>query len=237
VYEDVCIICAGLWMGSWRGNSRLSYSTGEGREWGGIRLEGDEDLSFGMGGVRNVREGIEWRQGPPLAVRSVGEGIEGKPSTDVPVRSVGEGIEGRPGGSTSRGMRKSSGMSWKSASPAGEGSTGQGEPSNYSGEEDAVERRERQIRTTLALLQTFHANTCFQLSQLEILLPPEEERNGTVYLTPKDVLSFELGPFSSTDCKYLEWLATEYASGTATDRIFIVKRGWKDLLGFVVGLG
>lgn len=227
-------------MGSWRGNSQISYSTGEGREWGGIRLEGDDDLSFGMGGVRNVRNGIEWRQGAPVAVRSIGEGIEGRPSMDIPVRSVGEGIEGRPGGSTSRGMRKTSGMSWKAPSTAGEGSSGQAESSDYTEDGDAGERRERQIRTTLALLQTFHANTCFQLSQLEMLLPPEEERNGTVYLTPRDVLSFELGPFSPTDCKYLEWLAAEYAGGTAEgqgERKFIVKRGWKDLLGFVVGFG
>ncbi|KAK2465002.1 hypothetical protein APHAL10511_003078 [Amanita phalloides] len=47
VYEDVCIICAGLWLGSWRGNSKMSYSTENGLEnWGAVRLEGDDDLTL-----------------------------------------------------------------------------------------------------------------------------------------------------------------------------------------------
>uniref|UniRef100_A0A0W0G5B6 Protein LCHN n=1 Tax=Moniliophthora roreri TaxID=221103 RepID=A0A0W0G5B6_MONRR len=47
VYEDVCLVCAGLWMGSWRGNSTASYSTANGADnWGSIRLEGDDDLTL-----------------------------------------------------------------------------------------------------------------------------------------------------------------------------------------------
>ncbi|KAJ7434687.1 hypothetical protein B0H11DRAFT_1757038, partial [Mycena galericulata] len=30
VYEDVCVICARLWMSSWRGDSVMSYSTADG---------------------------------------------------------------------------------------------------------------------------------------------------------------------------------------------------------------
>ncbi|KAJ7903814.1 hypothetical protein B0H14DRAFT_2283241, partial [Mycena olivaceomarginata] len=45
VYEDVCIVCAGLPMGlgACRRNSLGSYFAVGGRECGAIRLEGDED--------------------------------------------------------------------------------------------------------------------------------------------------------------------------------------------------
>ena len=54
---------------------------------------------------------------------------------------------------------------------------------------------------TLALLQTFHTYTCFQLPKLEDFL----STGGTVYLTEKDVTSFELGPPGSIDASY-GWL-------------------------------
>jgi hypothetical protein len=98
------------------------------------------------------------------------------------------------------------------------------------------ERSDRQILTTLALLQTFHANTSFQLSRLANLLP--SATSGTpatsiVYLTPKDMVSFELGPLSSLDARYLEWLADEYGAGSR----IVVRRGWKDLFGVIFGFG
>ena len=40
-----------------------------------------------------------------------------------------------------------------------------------------------------------------------------------VYLTPKDILAFELGPFSGFDARYLKWLADEYGVKV------VVKRG------------
>lgn len=226
-------------MGTWRGNSKISYSTSGGKEWGGVRLEGDDDLSFGMGGVRNVSggKGIEWNHKGPVDVRNVGQGIEGRPGEGLSVRTVGEGIEGRPGPSALRGMRGTSNMSVKSLGKQRQLETFDEVPEQTETSE-AHEKREQQIRTTLALLQTFHANTCFQLSQLSLLLPPEEERNGTIYLSAKDVLSLELGPFSSMDVKYLQWLAEEY-SGTTSEggRNVVVKRGWKDVLGLVLGFG
>ncbi|KAF9236765.1 hypothetical protein BU15DRAFT_76592 [Melanogaster broomeanus] len=87
------------------------------------------------------------------------------------------------------------------------------------------ERRERQVLTTLALLQTFHANTSFQLSRLASLIPSPptvalvdtppatQPDNDVIYITPKDILSFELGPLSSLHARYLEWLAEEYSGG------------------------
>ena len=54
-----------------------------------------------------------------------------------------------------------------------------------------------------------------------------------IYITPKDMLAFELGPLSSLDGRYLEWLADEYGGGAR----FVVKRGWKDLFGVLFGFG
>lgn len=260
VYEDVCLVCASLWIGSWRGNSTQSYSTvnpdGSKADWGGVRLTGDDDLTI---------------DGP--LVRNIGLGIEGRPSM------VSNGIEGSP---NVKGMKRSRGMSLgvgggssasESSSRGRQASTGSGMSIEDNGiamhaPDDPVARRfreerlERQIRTTLALLQTFHANTCFQLSRLAELTSPATGRasamattgqlvdvpsiaetpdpsapalpdTNVTYLTPRDVLSFELGPFSSLDARYLEWLGEEYGGGKKV----VVKRGWKDLLGVLLGFG
>ncbi|KAI5984480.1 hypothetical protein EDC04DRAFT_2873872 [Pisolithus marmoratus] len=216
VYEDVCLVCASLWIGSWRSNSTQSYSTvnpdGTKADWGGIRLTGDDDLTV---------------DGP--LVRSIGLGIEGRPSL------VTNESDGSP---------------------------------NCKGDEEIwghrfrEERMEKQIRTTLALLQTFHGNTCFQLSRLAELTStatgrasataatgqlvdvpsiaetpdpsaPAMPDNDVIYLTPRDVLSFELGPFSALDARYLEWLGEEYGGGKRV----VVRRSWKDLLGVLLGFG
>lgn len=95
----------------------------------------------------------------------------------------------------------------------------------------------------MALLQTFHAHTLFQLSVLEDILtrqgatpPPASDDVGKrlVTLTPKDILAFELGPLSSLDARYLEWLVEEYAGSQVK---VTIKRGWKDLLGAIFGYG
>lgn len=240
MYEDVCLVCAGLWIGSWRSNSSASYSTGnEGSiaDWGKVRLDGDDDLSLGGAYMRNV-----------------GMGIEGRPSV-----SSGPNVKG---------MRKSAGMSLVNSHTSGPSSSSSssgvqrrktssssgftsvsmprlsGPESGGEAEQGLHERRERQLLTTLALLQTFHANTCFQLSRLANLIPassamPGPASSGTppdaevIYITPKEVLSFELGPLSSLDGRYLEWLADEYGGGAR----FVVKRGWKDLFGVLFGFG
>ena len=113
-------------------------------------------------------------------------------------------------------------------------------------------RRDRQVLTTLALLETFHAHTTAILSRLGTLLetrklcnPSSSSRRerialgegigegGAVLLTPKDVMSFELGPFSGLDARFVEWLGEEYGGGVRV----LVRRGWKDLVGLIFGLG
>ena len=278
VYEDVCIICAGLWMGSWRGNSTASYSTAGGAEnWGSVRLEGDDDLSLGAMGVegpnsgsskvrRNPSEG--GRDSPAAYVRNVGMGIEGRP-----VEGSGLGYGLGLGGPSTKTARRTSAVSWSSgkatvvgsvsghaangkarqaststsaagpssATPASPSSGSNGDAyaqgTHHSAEEEN-QRHAGQVLTTMAVLQTFHAHTAFQLSVLEDLLAKQEDSRSTaervVYLTPKDILSFELGPLSGFDARYLEWLAGEYAGDGVR---VVVKRGWKDLLGAIFGYG
>ncbi|KAG6852737.1 hypothetical protein C0991_009453 [Blastosporella zonata] len=218
VYEDVCVVCAGLWMGlgSWR-------PTGEGR--GAVNLEGDDDLGVNLGSTRTRSSGSY-------------------------VRSLGMGIEGRPSGSTSRSIRRSSAVSWSSergtvigapgVSEAGmvkahepEGTHGSSIVSPDSNDDEGYEERaDRQLRTTLALLQTLHVHTAFQLAVLaSFLRPSATPSSGTVYLGPKDMVQFELGPLSLSDAQYLEWLAMEYAGDTRV----VVRRGWRDLVGALLG--
>ena len=69
VYEDACVLCAGLWMGSWRNGSFYSSSRQRG-DWGAIHLEGDDDLS-----IRRKRDESY------VYVRNLGMGIEGRPTS------------------------------------------------------------------------------------------------------------------------------------------------------------
>ncbi|KAJ6511198.1 hypothetical protein C8R45DRAFT_966334 [Mycena sanguinolenta] len=218
VYEDVCVICAGLWMGSWRGNSAQSYSTADGpANWGSVRLEGDEDLS-----LRALSVNTEGH------VRSVGMGIEGGPQV-----ASGSGLTPTPTKTT----RRSSAMSWSSgkatvtnASSSARGKGAQRAPAEDEGTYETA-RRDGQILTTLSLLQTLHAQTAFQLSTLEMLLP--KDGADVVTFTSKDMAAFELGPMSGMDARYLEWLALEYGGCEAV----IIKRGWRDMLAAVFGYG
>ena len=54
-----------------------------------------------------------------------------------------------------------------------------------------------------------------------------------IVLTPKDVVSFELGPFSGLDARFIEWLGDEYGGGPR----IVVRRSWRDLVGLILGLG
>ncbi|KAH9014292.1 hypothetical protein EDB85DRAFT_2295983 [Lactarius pseudohatsudake] len=52
-----------------------------------------------------------------------------------------------------------------------------------------------------------------------------------VQLTPSDLLALALGLLSSLDTRFIEWLADDYAGGTRLS----ARRGWRDLLGGLVG--
>lgn len=213
----------------------MSYSTANGAEnWGSVRLEGDDDLTVDGAYVRNV----------------------------------GMGIEGRPveGASTSKATRRASAMSWSSGRTTVVGNSTVNsktrQPSatlhptpgpsevdedygmeQYHTAEEESQRRSSQISTAMALLQTFHAHTLFQLSVLEELLTRQSVLPSTsggaggervVSLTPKDIYAFELGPLSSIDTKYLDWLVQEY-SGDGVK--VVMKRGWKDIFAAIFGYG
>ena len=208
LYEEVCIVCAGLWIGSWRGNSTASYSSRDG-DWGAVQLDGDDDLTVGGS-----------------YMRSLGNGIEGRPVQMPGALPV-----------TSRAMRRSSGMSVGKAAGLRRGD-GAASPVTVDApgpppKEVQDARRDRQVLTTLALLQTFHAQTGFLFSRLATFVSGPGIGAGSVALTPRDVLSFDLGPLSSLDAKFLEWLGDEYGGGVRV----VIRKGWRDLFGLVFGFG
>ncbi|KAF8525184.1 hypothetical protein BU17DRAFT_41847 [Hysterangium stoloniferum] len=173
LYEDVCVACAGAWMGGWRsGNSAWGIGSSGSlhvNKSGGIRLDGDDD------GIRNA----------------------------------GRGIEGRPVMTTS--------------------------PSSTVISKEGLSR---QVQTTLALLNTFHAHSEFLSERLSELLDEasaDSNSTETLVLHPRDVMSLELGVLSDLDARFLEWLAER--NKKSGGRKVIVKRGWKDLLAVLLGFG
>lgn len=204
-------------MGTWRNNSVVSYSTVDGNmaNWGRVLLEGDDDLSVGGSYVRNR-----------------GMGIEGRPAAPWDLDREVSGASG-----SSKAVKRSSGTSVWSRFTNRDGNDRPIE--TESDEEDArLRKREQQTLLTLALLQTFHAHTTNVLSKLSYHLPsaltPSSGGNlSTIYLNPRDLYSFELGPLSGLDAQFIEWLGEEYGSRVGV-RVTI-RRGWKDLARFVLG--
>ena len=224
-------------MGSWRGNSHTSYSTANGPEnWGSVRLDGDDDLTLDGTYVRNVGMGIEGRP-------NVGGSTLNAPTIPKNVRRISamswssgkSSTVGTPPSSSNGKTRQASSSSF----PPGHIATSSNDEAytlnTHPDPEEVLRRRNGQIMTTLAILQTFHAHISFQVSVLESMLSRQDSSAGSgetvVYLTPKDILAFELGPFSGFDARYLKWLADEYGVKV------VVKRGWKDLLSAVFGYG
>lgn len=218
-------------MGTWRNNSATSYSTVDGNmaNWGQIRLEGDNDISI---------------RGP--YVRNLGMGIEGRPPNDQNNEAATTSVSRK---ASKRGNRTSvsSKLTVKEIEDSG---VPQSEYNMHRVDEPLEDQnnlkrsaRERQVLITLALLQTFHAHTAYVLSRLSSFLPStplsqsstQADHLETVTLTPKDLLSFELGPLSSLDARFVEWLGDEYGSQLGV-RI-VTKKSWRDLVGLVFGFG
>lgn len=128
---------------------------------------------------------------------------------DIGIRNVGRGIEGRP--------------VMSAHAPPSSSSSGGGALS-------------RQARTTLALMSIFHAHSQFLSERLSELLDDAnvDSDSPTVVLTLRDVMSLELGILSGLDARFLEWLAER--NEKSAGRKVIVKRGWKDLLGVLLGV-
>ncbi|KAF7797002.1 hypothetical protein EIP86_008194 [Pleurotus ostreatoroseus] len=68
-----------------------------------------------------------------------------------------------------------------------------------------------------------------------------------IILTPRDLLALSLGPLSALDARFVEWVAGEYyrnaggegqEEGEGAGRVrVVVRRGWREVLGLVLGLG
>ena len=89
------------------------------------------------------------------------------------------------------------------------------------------------IVTTLSLLSTFHNHTAFLLDRLNAVLPTNSSAGSSdqdpIFLTPKEVTMFDLGPMSDLDARFIEWLAE------CKGKKLKVRRGWKDLMSYLLG--
>ncbi len=149
----MCLVCAGLWGGRpWRGR----HDSQEG--WAGS----EQDIFLDN----------------PVRVRAHGEGIEGRPITPATA-----------GGSTRsqsyrRVTKRYLPSPWMTTTPSvadddvTKDAYRDDEEEGEEGESAAMVH-DRQRRTTLALLQTFHAQTRFWLSRLATLLPPHYTATST----------------------------------------------------------
>lgn len=89
------------------------------------------------------------------------------------------------------------------------------------------------VVTALSLLSTFHNHTAFLLRRLNAVLPTNSSAGSSdqdpIFLTPKEVTTFDLGPMSDLDARFIEWLAE------CKGKKLKVRRGWKDLIAYLVG--
>lgn len=245
VYEDVCVICAGLWLGTWRSSSpSREPSESRAENWGSVRLTGDD----------------------PIYTEPERDDLDAKSTKSrVYIRNVGMGIEGRPGGSsptspavqedgmllhrTTKAARRASGSSvWTWASGRGVLSAPSASKPRKTGPDADAEdteraaRRAQQIATTLSLLRAFQANTDALLARLAEILPERTAHSHNaaniagsgpaVVLTPKDLVSFDLGPLSGLDGRFAEWLVEVYGNGAKV----VVRRNWRDVMALIFGL-
>jgi hypothetical protein len=236
LYENVCLVCAGLWTGGlWRNNRRGSQESWTGTEEG--RFSDN-----------------------PVRVRTYGEGIEGRP---IAVAAAGGPTRTRSYRRATQRYLPSPWMTTTSSMTDDDVTKDAYRDDDEEAEEgeSAALVHDRQSRTTLALLQTFHAQTRFWLSRLDTLLPPqctatspsvelrtnelerveeetrEQDEVVAVQLAPRDVLELELSPLSSLDAQFVEWLVEEYGAGSGMRVSVSVRRGWRDLLGLVFTIG
>ncbi|KAF8905384.1 hypothetical protein CPB85DRAFT_1315439 [Mucidula mucida] len=194
--------------------------------WSDVRvfnsLAGQEDRDKGPWDVWRIYEDV-WM----LCASLWGGGVRLEGADDVPlVRQVGAGIEGRP--STSSTSSRAPLLGTIPMSPTG--LVGDG----------------AQLLAALEALFKFH------LATLETLMPPPPITEEVV-LTAKDLAAMELGPLSAMDARYVEWLGKEYGGAGRVEEVLvpvesevrtrgrgrgvkvIVRRGWKDVLGVVLG--
>ena len=231
-------------MGTWRSSSSAASPARDparAENWGSIRLTGEDALA-------NIGDDSDAKSGKSrVYVRTVGMGIEGRPRGHSPSGAYVQ-EDGVLMHRTPKAVRRASGSSvWTWAGGRG----GQGisshktrKASTGGGPEDdelLAAKRARQVATTLALLQTFQANTDSLLARLSELLPERAAHShhisssgmgNTVVLTPKDLLSFDLGPLSGLDGRFIEWLVDVYGNGARV----VVRRSWKDVMALIFGL-
>ncbi|EJT98131.1 hypothetical protein DACRYDRAFT_118884 [Dacryopinax primogenitus] len=213
MYEDVCMMCAGMFVGSWRSS--------------GVRLEGEEADLRRIQTRPKVNAGGHHRSPSGGSVRSAPVGEMSIP----PKRNAIEALR-RASGATSEQLSATSlpnpdtGVGAESESPHLDNVT------------SALLLLSQFQANTAALLASLSDLVMPPLTpDVPATTPgpgarPSPSPSGkrrrpsprSVTLTPRDLLALKLGPLSAGDAKFVEWLALERLGMRVS-----VRRGWWDL--------
>lgn len=274
LYEDACILCAGVWFAS--------------SSEGAIRLDGEDELRArtGAAGTYGRNKGMlvtaaddgddhERRRTASASTYTAASTIAGE--TGTPLAGVGKS----KGKSTRHTRQQSTGASsvwtlplgWTWANRAANPRELYGEPEGeYSwedlsgsasvadggggGEDDEddgqLRAARREVAIALALLRAFQAHSDRLLARLGDTLAPHLKLDvqrgkkktkkagqaSVVTLTPKDLLALDLGPLSTMDARFVEWLADAYfgvAQNAHHMKVVVRKARWRDVVGVVFG--
>jgi len=81
------------------------------------------------------------------------------------------------------------------------------------------------------VLNSFRWRTSFLLSTLEnVTSDVQAPDSSTITLTPAVLSAFELGPYSSSDARFVEWLAER------NGRKIEIRQSWRDWLWIALGI-
>ncbi|KAI0686467.1 hypothetical protein BC835DRAFT_1379466 [Cytidiella melzeri] len=227
IYEDACILCAGLWYSS---------SQDEGR----IRLEGNESLA-----TSPTYERSKWMSVDSIRRRSLsGDTIPGPSQSSTRIERAFRRVSG------------GSAAAWTTWTGKGGVIEEQTEVSSLAGA-DAGEDEESNRFAAATISRAFAAYHLRLLKRLSLLIEESSpsarsQEVRTVVLAPKDLASLDLGPLSAMDARWVEWLAeahsntivhaegTRHGAGAGTRGRTVVKvrrARWRDVLGVVFGYG
>jgi len=178
IYEDVCMVCAGMWTGT---PSPKNAS---------LKLPEEEQ----MNGRRSGSASINSRKTPSPAPSTLGSSSNRAFNTTQMTRRLS--VDPRLG-------------------------------------PELPPPSSKAIVTTLSLLSTFHNHTAFLLDRLNAVLPTNSSAGSSdqdpIFLTPKEVTTFDLGPMSDVDARFIEWLAE------CKGKKLKVRRGWRDMFMYLLG--
>ncbi|KAF6747535.1 hypothetical protein DFP72DRAFT_1016174 [Ephemerocybe angulata] len=215
LYEDVCLVCAGAWMGTLRTRNLGLGVAADGEGYGDVSASAAGEARKREKYAALLEEGVE-QAGDFGHSHTHGETSH----IDAAAAAVGVSNETEPQPNQDAGDHYHDHDFTLVAPPT---------PDTREGLDILLH--------TAALHAVFpsNLNLADAVTKTEGILAKVKAMTMTV--TPRDLLSLDLNPLSAVDVKYLESVQREYASRVHLVHVgLVVKRGWRDLVGVVFGL-